>query len=41
MGRTCSTNGKDEKYIILLGKSEGTRPLGMTGKILLKLSLRN
>jgi hypothetical protein len=29
MGRSCSTNGEKRKaYILLVGKSEGKRPLG-------------
>jgi hypothetical protein len=28
MCRACSTNGREEEYMILVGKPEGRRPLG-------------
>jgi hypothetical protein len=35
MGRTCSTNGKKRNVRILVGKSEGKRPLGSPRRRLL------
>jgi hypothetical protein len=39
---TCDTHGRDEKYKILIGKSEGKRSLedlGVGGRIILKWML--